>query len=129
MDDKAIIARINAQLRNSGMTQDEAALKLGLSRNAFGNILRGKTKNFYKHLPAIAELFGVSEESLVSPEGESLSALLKEADKWEEQRQELVRFYEDKIAELQKTIEEKDSLLAAFKQVCSMQGRLLEQND
>lgn len=129
MDDKAIIARINVLFRKSGLTQNEAAEKMGISRNAFCNILYGKTKNFYKHLPALAGLFDVPEESLTNPDGGSAPARLREAVDWEEARRELVRAYEDKIAELQKIIKEKDELVSALRKLCSMQERLLGQND
>lgn len=129
MDDKAIIVRINALFRKSGLTQSEAAEKIGISRNAFCNILYGKTKNFYKHLPALAGLFGVPEESLTAPDGGAASARLRETADWEEARRELVRVYEDKIAELQSIIKEKDEHISALRKLCSMQERLLGQND
>lgn len=126
MDDKAIIAKINDLLDRSGLKQEAAATAMGISRTTLCSVISGNTKNFYQYIPAFAKLFGVSEISLVFPDLD-YPPLLKEPDNWQEQRTLLVQEYEDRIAELQKTIREKDEHISVLMKLCSMQERLLEQ--
>lgn len=116
MDDKAIIARINALFYKSGMTQQEAADSIGLCRNAFCNLIYGKTKNFYKHIPALAKLFGVTEDYLTGFSEEThAGGRLEEPDNFKEQRDRLVREYEDRIEALQSQIRRMDDELTVRK--------------
>lgn len=46
------------------LTQEEMANVLGISRQAYGNLERGKTSLFNKQLPRIAEVCGISLDKL-----------------------------------------------------------------
>lgn len=133
MDDKAIIAKINELLSQSGLSREKAALAMGISRTTLYSVISGSTKNVYQYIPAFAKLFGVSEVSLVFPDLD-LQTLLRESDNWQEQRTQLIQEYEDRISQLKKENEEKDKKLreknehiAVLSKLCSMQERLLEQ--
>ena len=58
-------AKLKAVFWDSGLTQSEAAEKLGVSRQTFNNWLNGQNQPDYSYLIQISKLFGVSCDYLL----------------------------------------------------------------
>ena len=65
MENNEIIQTILSLLQESGRKQKELTDFLGITQNAFTDWKSGRIKSYTKHLPRIAEFFGVSVDYLV----------------------------------------------------------------
>lgn len=58
--------KIGALRKTSGMSQEQLALALGLSRSAIAAMETGRTSSARKHIPMLARIFQVPSELFVS---------------------------------------------------------------
>lgn len=65
IEDKSIKNNIFMRRRVLGISQLEMAQRLGLERNTYGNIEKGRTRILNRHLPKIARELGVVQEELL----------------------------------------------------------------
>ena len=68
MDNNDVMQRIQDLLRERGKKQKELTDFLGITPNAFTDWKSGRIRSYTKHLPRIAEFFGVSVDYLVGKE-------------------------------------------------------------
>ena len=113
------IARIR---KAAGLSQQEMALRLGMSRTAYRKLEKGKTAILNAKLSVCCEETGVSiEELLYGPEWTSSPAFMEAADA-EEKLRTLREDYEArldglraKIRELEGLVEDKNGIISAQK--------------
>lgn len=101
MTDETIIANIERLREETGLSQDAVAIRIGISRNTYGNIVRGKTRILNENLQPLAEVFGVSIEEMLlgyKPCTPS-SMILKDNDNHQEQLHRLTEDYERRLSE------------------------------
>lgn len=65
MDNASIKKNIIRRRQEKGLSQDEMAQRLGMSRNSYRNIERGGAKILNRHFSKIAEILEISEEELL----------------------------------------------------------------
>ena len=90
-----VLHKIIQLLKENKKKQIELTDYLGISKNAFTNWKIGDNSSYLKHLPKIAEFFGVSVDYLLGKEGNDFTyALYNELahDLSEEQLQQLKQF-------------------------------------
>lgn len=107
MTDESIIKNIEHLREERGMSQDLVAIKIGKSRNTYGNIVRGKTKILNENLQALADVFEVSVEEILlgyKPSAPS-SHTLRDNDNHREQMHQLTEDYERRLSEARLKIE------------------------
>ena len=66
MDERIFREKLKKARKGMGLSQEAMAEKLGLDRNTYGNIERGKTRLIYDHLGSILEILGISIEDLIA---------------------------------------------------------------
>ena len=90
-----VLTRILALLDANNLQQKELSDYLGLSKNTITGWKNGNNNSYMKHLPKIAEFFGISVDYLLGKEGNDFTyALYNELahDLSEEQLQQLKQF-------------------------------------
>ena len=65
MDSSNVIQNITDLLKEQNKTQKSLTVYLGITQNAFTDWKSGRIKSYNKHLPKIAEFFGVSVDYLL----------------------------------------------------------------
>lgn len=100
MDAKSIIANLERLRELNHLTKVEVAVKLGVSRNTYLNLVSGQTKVINENLPALADLFHVELDELLlgyKPINKE-SQMLRESEQYEEKRRALIDEYETLLA-------------------------------
>lgn len=72
--------RIRLAREKKDISQGEMANMMGIDRSTYINFEHGRTQIISEHLPAFAEIVGISEEELLFGEPESASHYLHEGD-------------------------------------------------
>ncbi|MGM9790754.1 MAG: helix-turn-helix transcriptional regulator [Candidatus Cryptobacteroides sp.] len=111
MDNASIKENIFRIRTEKGLSQDEMARKLGVVRNTYRKIEKGDIRLLSEHIPAIAEVFGVSEEELVlgyRPAAET-GVLEDVRAEYDTRVARLTSAYENTITKLRREIESKDA--------------------
>ena len=127
IDEKSIKNRIREARIRAGLSQDEAALRLGIKRNAYGQFERGGTILVSQHLRDFAALVGCSPELLllgfepVSPD----SDLLRDVDFHRRRIHDLTEDYENRLQEKTQTIRDKDALIESLERTVKVQEDLI----
>lgn len=75
-----ICERIRAARESRKISQGEMAHRMGIDRSTYINFEHGRTQIISEHLPAFAEIMGISEEELIFGEPEQQSHYLHEGD-------------------------------------------------
>lgn len=76
-----ILNKILLELEKAGKKQKDLCEFLGINGNVFTAWKSGKNKSYEKHLPKIAEFFGISIDELIGKEKSSANAELGEKDR------------------------------------------------
>lgn len=109
MDEKSIIDNLEKLRVRHGYSKTEVADRLGVARNTYGNLVSGITKVINENLPLLADLYGVGLDELLL--GYKPVHSLNGPKDFEEQRLELINSYEDRLQNLNKEMDHKDSLI------------------
>ena len=124
MDNKSVKDNI-ARLRTSRrLSQDEAAGRMGISRQSYIAIEKGGTKILADNIARLAATFGVSPEELVlgyEPQP-STEALREERARYQTD----IETYRNSIKNQQSVIEALRGQIKAQEQVISMQREMIE---
>ena len=103
MDESLLREKIRKARKDLGLSQEAMADKLGLDRNTYGNIERGKTRLVYDHLDSILEILGLSLSELITgydtPENSGDAALQDIKASYDGRIKGMVEEYEKKLGE------------------------------
>ena len=88
---------------NAGLTQEQLAESLGVSRTVIVSLEGGRTNLFSKHIPGIARILGMTEEELLC--GVPADTLLLDELTRSERERALIEDYERRLALLQEKLE------------------------
>lgn len=127
IDERSIKNRIRQARIRAGLSQDEAALHLGIKRNAYGQFERGGTVLVNRHLRDFAALVGCSTEFLLlgfepaSPD----SDLLRDVDFHRRRIHDLTEDYENRLQEKTQTIRDKEALIESLERTVKVQQEMI----
>ena len=102
MEESSIKTNLVNARESCHLSQTEAAIRLGINRASFIKLEKGETRILNKHIPAMAQLYGLSVEALLlgfEPLPDS-NTFLEERN---EQRRQLINDYESRLETLRKT--------------------------
>ncbi len=127
MDNARIKENIIRKRMEMGISQDEMARRLDISRNSYRSIERGDTNVISKRLGEIANLLGVSEEELVlgykplngTSEIEDIRTHYNSS--FEKLRNE----YESRIAELERQVEAQKETIANLNEIINSKNEII----
>ena len=105
MDEASIKKNIEMRRNEMGLSQQEIADRLGISRNGYRKIERGSTRLFNENLTLLADAFDCRVEDFLIPYGSSSRRELTE----------LVTSRERRISELEGLLREKSELLEIYR--------------
>ena len=89
---------------NAGLTQEELAERLGVSRWVIGSLEVGRTNLFNKNIPGIARALGMTEEELLC--GVPAETFLLDEMTRSERERALIEDYERRLVEKQGIIDD-----------------------
>ena len=101
MEQSIVIQNIIALLKEQRKTQKNLTDYLGITQNAFTDWKSGRIKSYTKHLPQIADYFGVSVDYLLGNESADKKESLTEP-KLSEGEKELIDLFRQLPIESQK---------------------------
>lgn len=110
MDESSIKENLVSAREALGLSQSEAAIRLGVNRASFIKLEKGATRILNKHIPALAEIYGLSVEELLlgfEPLEDSGAFL---AERKAEYRQ-MIDGYEEKLANFRNTIQLQERII------------------
>ncbi|MCQ2182816.1 MAG: helix-turn-helix domain-containing protein [Bacteroidales bacterium] len=134
MDEKSIIDNLERVRQENGLSQNEVAEKIGISRNTYVNLVSGKTKVINEYLQPLSELFGITLEELLLGyrPAKTSETRLQELNDFEEMRLALVNRYENELSSLKDKLRDKDETIIdlrnhikTLQEINSMQKRQL----
>jgi len=109
------------------LTQQDMADKLGISRTSYRNLETGKVKLVSDYFWQISQITGVSvEECLLGYSPITETDTLHEKEVWEEKFKQQADYYEERISQLMRTLEIKESAIRTLE---SINNRLESQLD
>lgn len=119
MDERIFREKLRKARKGMGLSQEAMAEKLGLDRNTYGNIERGKTRLIYDHLGSILEILGISIEELITegqPEPRKNDAVLSDVCEQYETRLDAAlkenSALRSRISELEDIIRDKTEIIS-----------------
>jgi transcriptional regulator with XRE-family HTH domain len=75
-----IIENIHSFMKDKGMKLDTISSTIGISHGEFSKILKGEREQYYKHLPQIAHVLGVTYHDLVKQNTSTIQDNLRYED-------------------------------------------------
>lgn len=99
-----------------GLSQQEAADRMGISRNAFRKLEDGSTRIINKNVEIFAEAMGVSvDECLFDVSGQTkVESELREEQDANEKLRAAVEYYEKQIEELKASLARREEVIIAL---------------
>ena len=124
-----LVDKISIELEKANKKQKDLCVFLGINGNVFTAWKSGKNKSYEKHLPKIAEFFGISVEELMGKEKSPAGAGLKEKH-WRlitayEKAEEPIKYAVDRLLK----IEEKPEISKIAARDGSFQEREITQEE
>lgn len=116
------------QLRvSNGESESCAGKLLGLERGAYAKLENGPTRLLSKHLPTLAEHYGVTLEYLIEGQDDSnpSASLLMDQESNTERIKELTDQYEERIEKLNEELNLQKELVSAHVHTISVLEQLL----
>ena len=103
-----VICNIQRIRQEKRISQKEIAERLGISRTAYVNLEKGRTRIVNENVEKFAEITGVSTAEIVLGYKipENLNTLEKAQAEYGRKRKELIDEYEERIDKLNRTIDE-----------------------
>lgn len=110
MEESSIKENLARAREACGLSQTEAAIRLGINRASFIKLEKGATHILNKHIPAMAEMYGVSVEELLlgyepMPDGDTFLA------ERNEERRRLINDYENRLESHRNTIQLQERII------------------
>lgn len=115
MDESSVKENLIRAREACGLSQTEVASRLGINRASLVKLEKGRTRILNKHIPDMAQMYGVSVEALFlgyEPSPES-AAFLEER---RTERNQLIDDYENRLKELRDKLRDKDELIGELRQ-------------
>ncbi len=127
MDNDSIKGNIIRRRTEEGISQDEMARRLDISRTSYRNIERGKSRIISRRLPDIARQLNISEEELVLGYKPSAGqARLEELKvKYNEDLSVVKSKLEARIVELESAVAMRDSLIANLNELVRSKDEII----
>jgi transcriptional regulator with XRE-family HTH domain len=128
MDESSIKENLARAREACNLSQTEAALRLGINRASFIKLEKGGTHILNKHIPALAEMYGVSVEALLlGYEPSEDSNFIQEEGK--KQFQQMVDHYEALLKEARDQIKENARYIESLEKNVSLLEHIRRQQE
>lgn len=107
MDNGSVKRNIRESRKNSHLSQQEMADRLGMSRNAYRDIEQGRTKLINGNLEQIAQITGTSAEKLILGFSRNTQETAAQVD--------VIRTLENRISDLEEKLRLKEETIDILK--------------
>lgn len=115
MDESSIKENLVKAREACALSQTEVALRLGINRASFIKLEKGKTHILNKHIPDLAEMYGLSLEALILGfEPVENSTFITED--FQKKQQQMVSYYENERKTANEKIQAMEERIAELKQ-------------
>lgn len=113
MDNNSIKQNILRIRLEHNMSQTKMADALGIARNTYRKLEKGRTKVISDYIQTIADWAGITPEEVVlgNPSDSGIAMLKEERERFNDRIRELTEGYEERMERLRETIESLNSLL------------------
>lgn len=127
MDQKKITERIQSIRKRMGLTQEEMADEMSVSRSAYINFERGRTKAISRSVYLLAKVAGIDVEEVLFGEGwKDYTRILSEGDSFKVMYEELKNQYKRDIEARDREIENNAKIIEAYKRNLDAKDETLE---
>ena len=127
MDNARIKENIIRKRTEKGISQDEMAQRLEMSRNSYRNIEKGSTYVVSRHLKEIADILNITEEELVlgykPPEG--AGSLEEVRSHYSKISDDLRQNYEERIAGLSDQLELQKLMVSDLRELIDSKNEII----
>ena len=122
-----VIENIQRIRQEKKISQKEIAEKLGISRTAYANLEKGRTRIVNEHVEKFAEITGVSTAELVLGYKipENLNTLEKAQAEYGRKRKEIIDEYERRIEKLTNTIADLEQKVSDLRELVDTKNDLI----
>ena len=127
MDNARIKENIIRKRTEKGISQDEMAQRLEMSRNSYRNIEKGSTYVVSRHLKEIADILNITEEELVlgyKPAGVA-GSLEEVRSHYSKISDELRQNYEERIAGLSDQLELQKLMVSDLRELIESKNEII----
>lgn len=127
MDNNSVKKNIAVLRKRLGLTQQEMAEKLGISRNAYRRIESGETALVNDYLLRIASILDMTADELVlgyTPL-ENDGTLNELREKYLREGQEKERIYQEKISTLERTVQSQEQRIALLEDLARTKDEII----
>lgn len=113
MDNNSIKQNILRIRLEHNMSQTKMADALGIARNTYRKLEKGRTKVISDYIQTIADWAGITPEEVVlgNPSDSGIAMLKEERERFNDRIRELTEGYEERMERLRETIDSLNSLL------------------
>lgn len=127
MDNGSVKKNITAIRKKLGLTQQEMADKMGISRNAYRRIESGETALVNDYLLRIASILDMTADELVLGYAplENDGTLNELREKYLREGQEKERIYQEKISTLERTVQSQERRIALLEDLARTKDEII----
>lgn len=120
MDNNSIKDNIRRIRKNRRLTQEDVALRLGISLTAYRDLERGSTNIVNGNIIRLAEEFETSTEELVLG--------YKPSQQTSKTLEEMAGRYQSRVSLLEKQVEDMDKLIKTLEETIASKNEIIENN-
>lgn len=127
MDNARIKENIIRKRTEKGISQDEMAQRLEMSRNSYRNIEKGSTYVVSRHLKEIADILNITEEELVLgyKPAEGVGSLEEVRSHYSKISDDLRQNYEERIAGLSDQLELQKLMVSDLRELIDSKNEII----
>lgn len=127
MDNARIKENIIRKRTEKGISQDEMAQRLEMSRNSYRNIEKGSTYVVSRHLKEIADILNITEEELVLgyKPAEGAGSLEEVRSQYSKISDDLRQNYEERIAGLSDQLELQKLMVSDLRELIDSKNEII----
>lgn len=127
MDNARIKENIIRKRTEKGISQDEMAQRLEMSRNSYRNIEKGSTYVVSRHLKEIADILNITEEELVLgyKPAEGAGSLEEVRSQYNKISDDLRQNYEERIAGLSDQLELQKLMVSDLRELIDSKNEII----